>query len=282
MDDALIPKTMGGGTRTIASVIAACSVILFLVSVICAFIKGTQQYYSAYVIQGIAMALLVVSTGMLVRWILSDELPESKHTYVVILQFLALIALSCGMLASVYMTLPKEYAVFGLAANASGFGGQVQLKGTATDGSDLKLSASFGSSQQLFSFEDHLRGGSEYTITVKNPDGSACTPTTQSGTVSGDVKVQLSCKAASILSGIATGVGPEGATASITLKCIEIGSGPQTQQTLTVSQQGRFQFDTPILNGDTYLVSLDPPPTDAKCYVNNPSGPGPLTVSCNK
>lgn len=264
MDDALIPKSMGGGLKIGVQIGASLSVILVVVSIICAFIKGAQMYYTAYVVIAIAMGLLLFSTGILVRWIVSDELPESKHSYVVGFQFLALMVMSCGLLASVYMTLPGEFAVYGFAGNSSSAGGSVHLKGVAVDGSTVDEAVPFGSFQPLFKFTKHIQENSDYTLNVIVPSTSQqiCSPKESKGSATADVAFQFTCQKAYSLSGICTGL-----EKSPVCMSVDLYSKPPITLTQQVSANGDFTFQHPILEGIGYKVGFNTQPTDASCSV---------------
>lgn len=284
MDDALIPTQLGGGSKLAVQIFAALSVILVVVSVICAFIKGSQQYYTGYIVVAIAMALIVGSTFVLVRWILSDELPESKHSYVVGFQFFGLMILAAGMLASVYSTFPQEYAVYGMAAVNGTGQGQVTLKGTSIKGEALSVTASFSQQQQLFGFQDHIKENSEYTLTVTDPTTAQCTPKSTTGTANADVKFQIQCVEAFQLKGIMAGI----LTSPFELQATDYKGSTPIIQTLSVSNNGPFTFASGIISGDAYQVEPKTQPTDATCTItggqSGTAGPGmpQVSVTCTK
>lgn len=280
MDDALIPRSMGGGTKMGVQIFAALAAILVIVSIICAFIKGSQQYYSAYIIVALSMGMLVGTTFMILRWIVSDEMPESKHTYVAGAQFFALIFMAAGTLASVYISFPGDNAVFGVALNALGNRGSVQLKGTAPDGSALDLSVPFSAGQPLFSFPQHIMGGSDYVLTLTDPDQSVCNPKTLQGTASGDVHFVVNCSEAYPLTVTVVGL----KTSPVQLQCQEYD--PSITQVVNVTQNGQSRFPTPILKGVTYSTSAQLQPSDTKCSITSgasgQAGPAmpPVVVTC--
>jgi hypothetical protein len=254
-------------------IFTALSLILVIVSIICAFIKGGQEYFTAYIVIAASMALILASTGVLVRWILADELPESKHSYLVGFQFLALMILSCGMLAQVYMEFPHENAVFGVATNVTGFGGAVHLEAVGMDNSAISASAPFSSGLvSTFSFPQHIKEGTDFSIKVTNPDSSLCSGSS-TRTAANDVLINVMCRAAYTVHGTVAGLLKN----PVVLEVSDI-TQPSTKSTVSVAADGKFSFPDPIIAGDTYSVTPQQQPSDATCTVTQGntgiSGPG--------
>jgi hypothetical protein len=130
-------------------------------------------------------------------------------------------------------------------------------------GDDLTLTAN-----GVFGFAAKLAPGAAYAVTIKTaPAGQTCTVSNGTGTMaSADVTgVTVTCGTTTFrLGGNVTGLSGT----------VVLASG--TGQTKSISASGAFQFDTRIVTGASYAVTVQTQPTGQRCTVA--SGTGTLTA----
>jgi 6-phosphogluconolactonase (cycloisomerase 2 family) len=126
---------------------------------------------------------------------------------------------------------------------------------------DTTLSANAG-----FTFSSTVLSGSAYAVTVSaQPTGQNCTVTNGSGTVAGTnvSNVAINCSALSYTIGI-TVSGPPSVTGLI----VQNNGGDN----IGVPTGGTYTFQTPILSGSPYAVTILAKPSGDTCFVTNGSG----------
>lgn len=139
----------------------------------------------------------------------------------------------------------------------SGLGATVVLQNNGGD--DLTLTANAG-----FTFATTLINGNAYSVTVSmQPIGQTCVVTNASGTINaGNVtNVTVTCTDNFYTVG--------GATSGLSSWLILQNNGGDD---LTVTSNGSFTFDTALVNGSGYSVTILTQPVGQTCAVTNASG----------
>lgn len=152
----------------------------------------------------------------------------------------------------------STYSIGGTITGLSGNG----LTLTNQGGDDLVVS----SESSTFTFSTKLSPGSTYEVRVKShPSGTIqhCSVSNGSGTV-GDqdvTGVAIECKNGYTVGGTLTGL----ISSSITLQ-------NNSSESLTLSANGSFVFTVPVVNNESYHITIKTAPSDAGCQISSGSG----------
>lgn len=147
-----------------------------------------------------------------------------------------------------------------IGGSVTGLSGTVVLQNNEDD--DLSLTE-----DGEFTFATSLSDSSEYSVTVlTQPSGQTCTPTNNTGTISGAnvTTVTITCADEGTFT-IGGTLSNLGASKSVIL---QNNSGDD----LTVSSNGSFTFTTALDDGSTYEVTVSTQPARQTCTVSNGSG----------
>ena len=148
---------------------------------------------------------------------------------------------------------PVAYTVGG---NISGLTGTVTLLNNS--GNALPVSAN-----GVFTFTNGVLSGNIYSVTVgTQPAGQICTPSSNTGTISGGnvTNVVITCANAYTIGGNITGL-----NGTITL----LNNGGNAK---VISADGAFAFTVPMLTGSSYAVTIGTLPGGQTCSLTNGTG----------
>lgn len=258
MDDPLVPKSNGVQRLLIRGVgLAGC--IFVLVVIIFAFLQGNF----AWILGAVAIMMLCGSTGMLARWVSKDELEESKHTYLVAFQSLAVVILAAGLMAVILAPPAQTQYLIGGCGSGGSSGG---LKLKDDQGEVLTVP---GGDCSGFIFDKTYAEGDSYRITIDTqPSNALCTLARGSGTIKednilGSTGMSTSCQNAYRLGGTVT------LNDNIPAQGISLLNSNGDRY--DVVQMGGFFFATPLLAGTSYSVTANAP-DGVTCTLTNPSG----------
>jgi Kelch motif len=174
-------------------------------------------------------------------------------------------------------TVSAKVTNVAVTCNGSGFTIGGTLSGLAS-GATVVLSDN-GSFDQLsltangtFQFSKLLAGGTTYSVTVSTPpSGQSCTVTNGTGTATANVtNIAVACVSQYTISGTVSGMVTGG---SVVLQ--DNGAF----ETLTVLQNGPFDFTRTIGAGSTYAVTVLTQPTGQTCTVSNGTGTANANVT---
>lgn len=274
MDDPLVPKSVSGCTRILVQITCALAVIFIFVSVLLMFIEGGKTNSGGWIVVGTGFLLTLATTGVLARWVMKNELEESKHTYLLLSQALSLVVLSAGFLAVIYATEPIFFFIGGAAGPVileqitppRGNALQIML-----DNNQSNVISIGQSSCQSFLFPTKVAKDVRYSVTLKSqPSGSLCTLMGGSGIASknllGNDGIRINCLQAWLIGGqILYGGGGQ----------LPPGLVLQNSQELlpiTPNMMTSFWFPTPVVNNGQYSVSVQTQPPGANCIATKNVG----------
>jgi len=275
MDDPLVPKNVSGVTRLAVQIICALAVIFIFVAALLTFIEGGKTGSGGWIVVGAGFILTTSTTGVLVRWVMKNELEESKHFYLLVSQALALMVLASGFLAVIYATEVPTYYIGGAAGPIiieniqppRGGSLQIQMDGNAS------TNVNFGSSScQSFLFNKKVSEGTRYSVAIKSqPSGSLCSISGGTGVASknllGNDGIRVLCQTAWLIGGI---VIFSGGTPSQWPTGLILQNNQQEQIPIPAST-GSWYFPTPVLNMNQYAVTILATPPSLTCTIPDKS-----------
>jgi hypothetical protein len=199
MDDPLVPKDNGGAVLATKAV-GMLGTIFILVAIISAFTKVGQSF--AWVVLAAALLVMMGTTGVLIRWVVDDELSESKHTYLIGAQALSLLLISGGLVAIIFLS-DQQLIVSGCVTGATG-GVQLKL------GDNPPLSVMQSGNVSGFAFPTKITKGDKYAVTIEQSTTSMCSFGGGQSTgiasmdIAGSAALILNCVPAVVVSGTIT------------------------------------------------------------------------------
>jgi hypothetical protein len=274
MDDPLVPKSVSGGTRLLVQIICALAVIFIFVAILLIFIEGGKTGSGGWVVVGTGFILTTSTTGVLVRWVMKNELEESKHFYLLVSQALSLVVLSAGFLAVIYAGESPLFYIGGAV------GPVIMEQGAQPRGGPLQLMLNNNQSNvltigqtpcQSFVFPTKVAKDEKYSVTLKaQASGSFCQVLNGNGIGSknllGNDGIRLQCQAAWIIGGVVLfsggGQWPPGL----------ILANNQQEQIQLQSGSGSWFFPTPVPNQSQYSVTIFQQPPSLTCQTDKPVG----------
>jgi len=270
----LVPKSVSGCTRLVVQITCALAVIFIFVAVLLIFIEGGKTGSGGWIVVGAGFLLTTSTTGALVRWVMKNELEESKHFYLLVSQSLALVVLSAGFLAVIYATETPLFYIGGavgpifMEQGAQPRGGPLQI---VLNGNQSNVLVVGQTSCQSFLFANKIAKDQKYAVTLKSQaSGSFCQILNGNGIGSknllGNDGIRVQCQAAWLIGGVVLfsggGQWPPGlilANNNVEQLQIQSGSGP-------------WYFPTPVLNQTQYSVTIFQTPPSLTCKTDKPVG----------
>jgi hypothetical protein len=163
-----------------------------------------------------------------------------------------------------YDVNPDIFRVFTLNGRLSGLGSGKSVALATNEGDSLTVSANGD-----FTFAQPIVNGQPYQVTVSTqPANQTCSISNGNGTVSGDVKIGVTCVDWPTVGGQVSGLTQPGLV-------LQNNGGDD----LTVNASGAFQFASQVQLGGTYNVTIGTTPTGFNCSVANGSGTANADVS---
>jgi len=274
MDDPLVPKSVSGCTRLAVQITCALAVIFIFVAVLLIFIEGGKTGSGGWVVVGIGFLLILGSTGVIVRWVMKNELEESKHMYLLVSQALALIVLSAGFLAVIYAAETPTYYIGGAAGPVIMETGVTPARGTSLqlvlNNNQSNIISIGTSSCQSFLFATRIPKDEKYSVTFKSqPSGALCTMFASgiaSKNLLGNDAIRVNCLAAWLIGGnvFLSGGGVWGPGLVL--------SNNGQEQINVQSDTAGWYFPTPILNNTRYAVAVMQSPAGLACTIPDKAG----------
>jgi len=270
MDDPLVPKSVSGCTRLLVQITCALAVIFIFVAVLLIFIEGGKTGSGGWVVVGVGFLVILGTTGVFVRWIIKNELEESKHLYLLVTQALALMLLSAGFLAVIYASETPLYYIGGSA------GPVIMETGVSPPrGGSLQLLLNNNQSNILtigtapcapFLFATRIPQDEKYSVTFKSqPSGSLCTMFASGiakKNLLGNDGIRVNCQPAWLIGGniFLTGGGVWGPG------LVLVNNGQEQLQ--VQSETNPWYFPTPVANNSRYAVTVTQSPASLQCTVD--------------
>jgi hypothetical protein len=278
MDDPLVPKSVSGGTRLLVQITCALAVIFIFVAVLLIFIEGGKTGSGGWIVVGTGFLLTTSTTGVLVRWVMKNELEESKHFYLLVAQSLALVVLSAGFLAVIYATETPYFYIGGAAGpvimETGQRGGPLQI---ILDNNQSNVITVGQTPCQSFLFPNKIAKDQKYSVSLKSqPSGSLCTLMGGTGTGSknllGNDAIRITCQTAWLIGGQIS----FGGTTWVPGLVLQ---NNQAEQLPIISATQPFWFPTPVLNGQQYNVGVLTQPPGSNCVASANFGPATAPIS---
>jgi hypothetical protein len=211
--------------------------------------------------------MTTATTGVIVRWVIKNELEESKHFYLLLSQSFALMILSAGFLAVIYAAPNNQYYVGGsvgpvlMEQGAQPRGGPLQLM---LDNNVSNIITIGQTPCQGFLFSTKIVEEARYSVTLKmQPSGSFCRVLNGQGVASknllGNDGIRVQCDAAWLIGGVVLfsggGTWPPG---------LILANNMQEQLPIQASS-GSWYFPTPVPNQSQYSVTIFQQPPSLSC-----------------
>lgn len=277
MDDPLVPKEYGSGTKWLGICASLSAFIFVLVAVVLAAASGTP----GWIVAAIGMFMIIGTTGSILQWIRSGQLEEAKHTYLVAVQVLGLMVIAGAVLDILY-TKTAAYPVVGTVTGAFP-SPNVLTQGSMSFNGGAPLALQQGYVMPFVLAEAAPDGSTVGVVMVKQPGQAFCTVHNGQGHVSGGVynAVNVSCATRYNIGGTLSGTftGHAGYTplvlsAQLSPPPKDGGKGTITQ---SLSADGSFWFDDKVEPGTSAYITITsspaPPGGDPskalKCNINN-------------
>jgi len=266
----LVPKSVSGVTRLAVQIICALAVIFIFVAALLTFIEGGKTGSGGWIVVGAGFLLITGTTGVLVRWVMKNELEESKHFYLLVAQSLALMVLSAGFLSVIYATEVPTFFIGGAAGPVimeqiqPPRGGPLQIMMDNNASTNIMIGPT---SCQGFLFNKKVVQGVRYSVAVKShPSGALCTVQGASSGVAsknllGNDGIRVNCLAAWLIGGVVLFSGGTQWPPGLVL------SNNQQEQLMIQSGTGSWYFQTPVLNMTQYSVSIFQSPPSLTCTI---------------
>ena len=172
---------------------------------------------------------------------------------------------------NVAVTCTASAGALTITVDATGIAGGGSL--VVSDGIGANLTFSADGNQ---AFADTYASGAKYTVTiVSQPAGETCTlGSTSSGTITANVTVTATCTPV-VTTNYTIGGTVSGLTTGGNLVLADNGAF----DSLTVIQNGSFQFNRTLAAGSTYAVTVTTQPTGQTCTVTNGNGTANANVT---
>jgi hypothetical protein len=257
------------------------AVIFIFVAVLLIFIEGGKTGSGGWIVVGTGFLLTTSTTGVLVRWVMKNELEESKHFYLLVSQALALVVLSAGFLAVIYAGETPYFFIGGAV------GPVIMEQGTQPRGGPLQIVLDNNQSNvitvgqtacQSFLFANKVAKDVKYSVTLKSqPSGSLCSIQGGGGiatkNVLGNDGIRMQCQTAFLIGGIILFSGGGQWPPGLILQ------NNQQEQLQIQSSTASWYFPTPVVNGQQYSVTIAQQPPSLSCVPDKNIGLAALPVT---
>lgn len=277
MDDPLVPKEYGSGSKWLGLCAALSSFIFVLVTVVLAAASGSPSW----IVAAIGMFMIIGTTATILQWIRTGQLEEAKHTYLVAVQVLGLMVIA-GAILDILYTKDAMYPVVGTVTGAF-ISPNVATPGSISFNGGAPVTLPAGYVVPLVLAAEVADGSSVSVVMVDQPGQAFCTAV-GSGTVSGKVfnQVNISCvpryNFGGSLSGLLPGYTPLQMKATFTPD-----ASPQpTPHTASLSADGGFYFKDKFDGGvvSVYVeITAAPASSDGKTTLTCTDGGTPFPKS---
>jgi len=248
----------------------ALAVIFIFVAALLTFIEGGKTGSGGWIVVGAGFLLTTGTTAVLARWVMKNELEESKHFYLLVSQSVALMVLSAGFLAVIYSTETPTYFIGGAAGPViieqiqPSRGGPLQIMMDNNASTNIMIGPT---SCQSFLFNKKVTQGVKYSVAIKSqPSGALCSLMgASSGAASknllGNDGIRLNCLAAWLIGGVVLFSGGTQWPPGLIL------ANNQQEQLQIQSGTGSWYFPTPVLNQTQYSVTIAASPPALTCTI---------------
>lgn len=271
MDKPLVPDEMSGKTRNVILGVFVVLIGFVLATIIIAVLAGIGKE-TGFAIIGIALAILLVGTSILLNWYRQDKL-EDKIKYIVISQVVALIVISAALLAVIYVSEdPASYTLAG-SAFAAPQGYTLTLNGAETI--QVPPGNVPASPSSAFSFNTKLQKGASWSVTMDTNTvlpASTCTldyPSTGSMPDSDYLPLRVTCRVS--VGGSVTGLTKDGLELAATVNGVAPGQADTIQ---LANNQTAFQFANLYTAGSYFQVAITKGPSGQNCNVDPDTSSG--------
>lgn len=291
MDDPLMPNGVGKISKWALYVGGAGTVIFILVAVFCMLLDGGGHSGSGggWIVASLGFLAVMTTTATFARWVTDGSLDESKHTYLLALQFASLLLLSGGLLKVLYTATDPTFIVAGGAGpiwmelpTGPVRGGPLMLSLNDNTSDTITLAVPQGTGAS-FVFGAVLEENARYAVTIKQqPSGAKCTLYGGSGFVTKNVGVSVACQKGWLIGGQLNWLSstPYVPNSLILIKDVTPGTETETYPIpIATSGSQIFSFPTPVVDGFQYKVSFPNPVPPA--MVNCSLSPFPQYVTAS-